>query len=86
MLMTVRKLIDQPTTETSSGSGNPMLIHQIIGNSSETGSMESLMTYLYGPRPEFNYFLVLKNEFPLPLYRERNFKYRNFFSTFVDFF
>jgi hypothetical protein len=50
-------------------------LHQAIGNSSETVTVEDLVTYLYGPAPDFHYNLVLKSDLELPLYRERNFKF-----------
>lgn len=54
---------------------NPLLMHQIIGNSTETVTVENLITYLYGSNPDFQYNLVLKTDLQLPLYRERNFKF-----------
>jgi len=56
-------------------SNNPLYIHQIIGNSTDTVTTENLMTYLYGPTPDFQYHIILKSELALPLYRERNFKF-----------
>jgi hypothetical protein len=53
---------------------NPLIIHQIIGNSTETVTVENLLTYLYGSNPDFQFNLVLKSDLQLPLYRERNFK------------
>lgn len=49
--------------------------HQVLGNSTETVTVEHLITYLYGPNADFQYQLVLKSDMPLPLYRERNFKF-----------
>jgi hypothetical protein len=54
---------------------NPLIMHQIIGNSAETVTVENLLTYLYGSNPDFPYQLVLKSDLQLPLYRERNFKF-----------
>jgi len=53
---------------------NPIILHQNLANSTETVNVETLISYLYGPKPDFQYHLVLKNDLPLPLYRERNFK------------
>lgn len=63
-------------TEKISGiSSNPLVTHQIIGNSSETVTVDNLLTYLYGANSDFPYQLILKSDIGLPLYRERNFKY-----------
>lgn len=43
--------------------------------SREIASSESLLSSLYGPNINFQYQLVFKSELPLPLYRERNFKF-----------
>jgi len=43
--------------------------------SREIASSESLLSSLYGPNVNFQYQLVFKSELPLPLYRERNFKF-----------
>ena len=53
---------------------NSAMFSQMIGNSSDTINTDSLLSYLYGPNPDFQYQLVLKKDLPLPLYRERNFK------------
>jgi len=55
-------------------SHHPISAYQNIGNSTETMTVESLISFLYGSNPDFGYQLVLKNDLPLPLYRERNFK------------
>ena len=62
-------------TEKSSTGGTAVVMHQALTNSSDTVGVETLMAYLYGPKPDFKYSIVLKNDLPLPLYRERNFKY-----------
>jgi hypothetical protein len=54
---------------------NPLYVHQIIGNSTDTVTTDNLLTYLYGPTPDFQYHIILKSELSLPLYRERNFKF-----------
>jgi len=54
---------------------NPLVNHQAVGNSTENVTVEHLTTYLYGTNPDFQYQLVLKSDLPLPLYRERNFKF-----------
>jgi len=54
---------------------NPLANHQFIGNSAETITVDNLLTFLYGPKPDFQYQLVLKSDLALPLYRERNFKF-----------
>lgn len=54
---------------------NPLQMHQVIGNSTETITVDKLVTFLYGANPDFQYSLVLKHDLPLPLYRERNFKF-----------
>lgn len=48
--------------------------HQFMGSNTETVSVEDLVTFLYGPNPDFQYQIILKSDLPLPLYRERNFK------------
>ena len=52
-----------------------MAPHQFLGGNTETVSVEDLVTFLYGPSPDFQYQLILKSDLSLPLYRERNFKY-----------
>jgi hypothetical protein len=69
---TTTVLPEKPPTQSSS---NPLYIHQIIGNSTDTVTTENLLTYLYGPTPDFQYHIILKSELSLPLYRERNFKF-----------
>lgn len=54
---------------------NPLITHQIIGNSTESVTTEHLISYLFGANTDFQYQLVLKSELPLPLYRERNFRF-----------
>lgn len=51
-----------------------MAPHQFMGSNTETVSVEDLVTFLYGPNPDFQYQIILKSDLPLPLYRERNFK------------
>jgi hypothetical protein len=67
-------MIKHTATEKTIVPSNPLLLHQIIGNYTETITVDNLVTYLYGPNPDFQYNLVLKSELELPLYRERNFK------------
>jgi len=70
------RCIKAPTAETVPiPGGNPSLFTQIIGNTGDTINTDGLLTYLYGPNPDFKYQLVLKQELSLPLYRERNFKF-----------
>jgi len=64
-----------PNEKVTPAPSNPLYFHQIIGNSTDTVTTENLLTYLYGPNPDFQYHLILKSELPLPLYRERNFKF-----------
>jgi len=64
-------------TEKGSAASTAVVMHQALTNSSDTVGVETLLAYLYGPKPEFKYSIVLKNDLPLPLYRERNFKYLN---------
>jgi len=59
----------------SMSNSNPLIMHQIIGNSAEAVTVENLVTYLYGSNADFQYNLVLKSDLQLPLYRERNFKF-----------
>jgi len=51
------------------------LTQQYTDTSREIASSESLLSSLYGPNHNFQYQLVFKSELPLPLYRERNFKF-----------
>jgi len=44
-------------------------------NSNEAATTETLINYLYGQNTDFTHQLVLKTNIPLPLYRERNFKF-----------
>jgi len=67
--------VNNPTEKLPPVANNPLYIHQIIGNSTDTVTTDNLLTYLYGPNPDFQYHLILKSELPLPLYRERNFKF-----------
>jgi len=54
----------------------PLLIQQaLVDNNRETSSTEGLIQFLYGGPKDFPYQLNFKNELPLPLYRERNFKF-----------
>jgi len=53
---------------------------QIVDNFREIPNNESLLRSLYGPKQDFKYQLVLKNELPAPLYRERNFKFTVFLT------
>jgi len=54
----------------------PLLLQQNLNDSArETASTESLISFLYGSQKDFQYQLIFKNEIPLPLYRERNFKF-----------
>jgi len=61
--------------KTTPAVGNPLISHQVIGNSNETVTVDHLTAYLYGNNPDFHYQLILKSDLPLPLYRERNFKF-----------
>eukprot|EP01016_Furgasonia_blochmanni_P013201 TRINITY_DN1668_c0_g1_i4.p1 TRINITY_DN1668_c0_g1~~TRINITY_DN1668_c0_g1_i4.p1 ORF type:complete len:597 (+),score=195.43 TRINITY_DN1668_c0_g1_i4:134-1924(+) len=57
---------------------NPLLnplYGQILSTSTESATSESLLDFLYGSNCDFRYRLKLSSEFPLPLYRERNFKF-----------
>jgi len=47
-----------------------------MGESSrEVANSETLLNVLYGQKQDFQHQLVFKTELPLPLYRERNFKF-----------
>ena len=72
---------EKPINLTAPTTSNMMAHHQIIGNSTESITADDLITYLYGPTTDFQYFLVFKNDLTLPLYRERNFKYTRTFFT-----
>jgi len=73
---TIKTTVGQIVTDKgSSGSGTAVVMHQSMANSTDTVGVETLLGYLYGPKPEFKYNLVLKHDLPLPLYRERNFKF-----------
>lgn len=74
-LTSLKSIIKQNAQEKVAVPANPLVMHQIIGNSTESVTVDNLMTYLYGPNPEFQYNIVLKSELSLPLYRERNFKF-----------
>jgi len=71
----LKAIIKQNSIEKTFVPSNPLVMHQIIGNSTESITVDNLLSYLYGPAPEFHYNLVLKSEMELPLYRERNFKF-----------
>jgi len=72
---TVKQTHHEAPAATMANSHHPISTYQNIGNSSETMTVESLISFLYGPNPDFGYQLVLKHDLPLPLYRERNFKF-----------
>jgi hypothetical protein len=65
----------QEAPAASMTNSHPITAYQNMGNSTETMTVENLMSFLYGPNPDFNYQLVLKSDLQLPLYRERNFKF-----------
>lgn len=71
----LKGIMKQNSMEKTIVPSNPLLLHQIIGNSTESITVDNLLSYLYGPAPEFHYNLILKSEMELPLYRERNFKF-----------
>jgi len=71
----IKNSLTSRTQAKSPAPNNPILLHQNLSNSTETVNVETLIAYLYGSNPEFQYQLVLKNDLPLPLYRERNFKF-----------
>jgi len=73
----LKKFVKQPTTEILPIPNNTNAIFPapLIGNSTDSVNTDNLLTYLYGPNPDFQYQLVLKQELSLPLYRERNFKF-----------
>lgn len=56
-------------------SDNPLVAHQHIGNSTETITVDKLLVFLYGKNADFQHQLILKHDLPLPLYRERNFRF-----------
>jgi hypothetical protein len=61
----------------------PVVEQTIIGPESfrEIPNSETLIRTLYGEKQQdFKYQIVLKNEFPVPLYRERNFKFTVFLT------
>jgi hypothetical protein len=72
---TIKTTVSQIVTEKGSTASTSVVLHQALANSSDTVGVETLMSYLYGPKPDFKYSIVLKNDLPLPLYRERNFKF-----------
>jgi len=72
---TVKQTHHEAPATTMINSHHPISAYQNIGNSTETMTVESLISFLYGSNPDFGYQLVLKNDLPLPLYRERNFKF-----------
>ena len=74
LLILFRGAIMQNIDPKSKTPATTLATHQNISNTSEAASAETLINYLYGPKPDFKYSLVLKNEMELPLYRERNFK------------
>jgi len=47
----------------------------LADNNRETSTTDGLINFLYGGPKDFQYQLIFKNELPLPLYRERNFKF-----------
>lgn len=51
------------------------IMPHLVESSREIATSETLMNMLYGNKQDFQYQLIFKNEFPLPLYRERNFKF-----------
>lgn len=72
----LKTTIKQSNTEKPAPIQSTSIIsHQVIGNSNDTVTSENLLTYLYGPKTDFKYQIVLQSEFQLPLYRERNFKF-----------
>jgi len=51
------------------------ILPHMLETSREIATTETLLNHLYGPKQDFQYQLVFKNELSLPLYRERNFKF-----------
>jgi len=51
------------------------MMPHMVESSREIATTETLMHMLYGNKQDFQYQLIFKNELPLPLYRERNFKF-----------
>jgi len=72
---TIKNTTKQVSKDKQAISGGNMAPHQFMGSNTETVSVEDLVTFLYGPNPDFQYQIILKSDLPLPLYRERNFKF-----------
>ena len=74
LILPHRNTTKQVSKDKQAISGGNMAPHQFMGSNTETVSVEDLVTFLYGPNPDFQYQIILKSDLPLPLYRERNFK------------
>jgi len=72
---TIKNTTKQVSKDKQAISGGTIAPHQFMGSNTETVSVEDLVTFLYGPNPDFQYQIILKSDLPLPLYRERNFKF-----------
>jgi len=72
---TIKNTTKQVSKDKQAISGGNIAPHQFMGSNTETVSVEDLVTFLYGPSPDFQYQIILKSDLPLPLYRERNFKF-----------
>jgi len=73
--MSALKNTIKQNTNDKSGVLSTTTMMNINMNSNEAATTETLINYLYGQNTDFTHQLVLKTNIPLPLYRERNFKF-----------
>jgi len=73
--MSALKNTIKQNTNDKSGVLSTTSMMNINMNSNEAATTETLINYLYGQNTDFTHQLVLKTNIPLPLYRERNFKF-----------
>jgi len=71
----LKNTIKQNTNEKPGALSSTNMISHLNMNSNEAATTETLISYLYGQNTDFTHQLVLKTNIPLPLYRERNFKF-----------
>lgn len=79
---TLKKVVKQNGTEKTPSitEQQPSVGPQLTEGFREIPNSDTLIRALYGPKQDFKYQIVLKNELPVPLYRERNFKFTVFLT------
>jgi len=72
----LKQVVKQNNSEKSNNKLEQIaILPHMLETSREIATSETLLNHLYGPKQDFQYQIVFKNELSLPLYRERNFKF-----------